>query len=75
MPRLTKHSSFWLFVLVCLLFVVGVVGSFAVLFWLDLTPAERDIVRGLVQPHGIYVVGGGLLLIAGAGGAAMRRAR
>ena len=67
MPRLTKHSSFWLFVLVCLLFFVGVVGSFAVLFWLDLTPAERDMVRGLVQPHGIYVVGGGLLLIAGAG--------
>ncbi len=67
MPRLTKHYSFWLFVLVCILFFVGVVGCFAVLFWLDLTPAERDMVRGLVQPHGIYVVGGGLLLIAGAG--------
>jgi len=67
MPRLTKHYSFWLFVLVCILFFVGVFGCFAVLFWLDLTPAERDVLRSLVQPHGIYVVGGALLLIAGAG--------
>jgi DNA polymerase-3 subunit epsilon len=67
MRRLTKHLSFWLFVLVCLLFFVGVVGSFATLFWVDLAPAERDVLRGLVLSHGVYVVGGGLLLIAGAG--------
>jgi DNA polymerase-3 subunit epsilon len=67
MPRLTKHYPFWLFVLVCILFLVGVVGCFAVLFWRDLTAAERDALRSMIQPHGIYVVGGVLILIAGAG--------
>ena len=67
MSRLTKHHVFWLFVLVCILFVIGVVGCFAVLFWLDLTPAEREILISLIHPHGIYIIGGGLLLIAGAG--------
>ena len=67
MSRLTKHYVFWLFVLVCILFVIGVVGCFAVLFWLDLTPAEREILISLIHPHGIYIIGGGLLLIAGAG--------
>ena len=32
----------------------------------DLT-AEREILISLIHPHGIYIIGGGLLLIAGAG--------
>ncbi|HSO62967.1 MAG TPA: exonuclease domain-containing protein [Desulfobacterales bacterium] len=67
MPRLRKHYGFWLFVLVCILFTIGVVGCFAVLFWLDLTPAESAILKSLIHPHGIYFVGAALLLIAGAG--------
>lgn len=67
MPRLRKHYGFWLFVLVCILFFVGVVGCFSVLFWQDLTSEERDALRNMIHPHGIYIVGGGLLLIAGAG--------
>ena len=56
MSRLTKHHVFWLFVLVCILFVIGVVGCFAVLFWLDLTPAEREILISLIHLIKIIVI-------------------
>ena len=66
MSRLTKSRTFWRFVLACILFVIGVIGGFAVLFWLDLTLAEREILLSLIHPHGIYIIGGGLLF-AGVG--------
>src|SRR5512147_2834656 len=67
MFRLIPRSAFWRFVLVCLLYPVGVVLGLSLLFWRDLSLDERSLLQELIRPNAGYGLAGGLLLLAGAG--------
>lgn len=67
MPRLTQNRLFWWFALVCVLFLVAVVVSFAVMLWQQLSEFDRQTVLALVERHSSYFFGAGVLLLAGLG--------
>jgi DNA polymerase-3 subunit epsilon len=67
MPRLTQNKTFWWFVVVCILFFIAVVASFAVMLWQELSAPDRATVLTLVRRHIGYLFGAGVLLLAGLG--------
>ncbi len=67
MPRLTKNTSFWWFVLVCALFFAGVGLSFAVMMWQHLPAPDRLVVTRLIGQNASYIFGLAVILLAGLG--------
>ena len=51
MPRLIKNSSFWGFVLVCLLFLAVGAVSFAVVLWQPLPADDKEFLFRLARQH------------------------
>jgi len=67
MPRLTQNKIFWWFVLVCILFFLAVVSSFAAMLWQHLSEPDRHLILSLIGRHSSYIFGAGVLLLAGLG--------
>jgi hypothetical protein len=51
MPKLIKNSSFWGFVLVCMLFLAAGAVSFAVVLWQPLPADDKEFFLRLVRQH------------------------
>jgi DNA polymerase-3 subunit epsilon len=65
MPRLITKSSFWLFVLLCLLFFSMVVGGLGVIIWDRLSAADQTSIIRVIRQHVGELIGLGAILIIG----------
>jgi DNA polymerase-3 subunit epsilon len=67
MPRLTKSRTFWWIVLSGILFFIAVTVGLAVILWLQLSTAERDLIRDFSAAHSIYIFCATVILVTGVG--------
>ena len=67
MPRLTKIHAYWWVVSGCALFFVAVAAGFAVVFWREMIPVEREFLSDLLRQHAGAFFCAGLVLVAGPG--------
>jgi DNA polymerase III subunit epsilon len=65
MPRLITKSSFWLFVLLCLLFFSMVVGGLGVIIWDRLSAADQTSILRVIRQHVGELIGLGAIFIVG----------
>jgi DNA polymerase-3 subunit epsilon len=67
MPRVTQNTSFWWFVLVCVLFFSGAGLGFEVILWQHLPDSDRLVVVWLIGQHASYLFGPAVVLLVGLG--------
>jgi DNA polymerase III subunit epsilon len=64
---MSLNNKFWWFVAVSLFITIAIfVGAF-VLFWLEITPAQKALLIQLFKEYFTYIFGAGILLLAGLG--------
>jgi DNA polymerase-3 subunit epsilon len=65
MPRLITKSSFWLFVLLCLLFFFLVMGGLGLVLWDRLPDVDRTFLLGVVRKNAGELIGLGVIVVIG----------
>src|SRR5512143_2309030 len=65
MPRLITKSSFWFFVLLCLLFFSVVVAGLGVILWDRLSAADQASILWVTRQHVGELIGLGVIFAIG----------
>ena len=65
MPRLITKSSFWFFVLLCLLFFSVVMAGLGFILWDRLSAADQTSILGVIRQHVGELIGLGVIFIIG----------
>lgn len=65
MPGLITKSSFWLFVLMCLLFFLVVMAGLGVILWDRLSAADQTSILGVIRQHVGELIGLGAIFVVG----------